>query len=190
MIPIMDQAYQYFCAVFTNALIADNIIIAKQNQIALDCFNPINSPIFEFNNVYSLGGFSYGPGCGLQDPIKGTISLDPQFVNPTVGNYRLSLGSPSIDTGTNDIHGLRIADFDANPRIADGDGGGGPIIDMGALEFGDGMPPTINAISATPNTLIQANHQMVPVAINVSASDNSDPVVFCRIISGKAVMSR
>jgi hypothetical protein len=95
------------------------------------------------------------------------------------------LGSPSIDTGTNDIHGLPIADIDANPRIADGDGVGGPIIAMAALEFGDSMPPTINAISATPNTLIQANHQMVPVAINVSASDNSDPVVVCRIISVK-----
>ena len=173
----------FFAPVLTNALIANNIIIAKQNQIALDCFNPINSPIFEFNNVYSSGGFSYGPGCGVQDPIKGSISLDPQFVNPTVGNYRLSLGSPSIDTGTNDIHGLPIADIDANPRIVDGDGAGGPIIDMGAFEFGDSMPPTINAISATPNTLIQANHQMVPVVINISASDDSDPVVLCRIIS-------
>ena len=54
---------------------------------------------------------------------------------------------------------------------------------MGAFEFGDSMPPTINAISATPNTLIQANHQMVSVVINVSAADNSDPVVLCRIIS-------
>jgi hypothetical protein len=173
----------FFAPVLTNALIANNIIIAKQNQIALDCFNPINSPIFLFNNVYSPGGFSYGPQCGVQDPIKGSISLDPQFVNPTVGNYRLSLGSPSIDTGTNDIHGLPIADFNANPRIVDGDGVGGPIIDMGAYEFGDSTPPTINTISATPNTLIQANHQMVPVVINISASDDSDPVVLCRIIS-------
>jgi len=93
------------------------------------------------------------------------------------------LGSPSIDTGTNDIHGLPIADFDANPRIADGDGVGGPIIDMGAFEFGDSIPPTINAISATPNTLIQANHQMVPVVINISASDDSESVALCRIIS-------
>lgn len=173
----------FFAPVLSNALIANNIIVAKQNQIALDCFNPINSPIFEFNNVYSPGGFTYGPGCGVQDPIKGSISLDPQFINPTVGNYRLSLGSPSIDTGTNDLHGLPIADFDANARIVDGDGVGGAIIDMGAFEFGDSMPPTINAISATPNTLIQANHQMVSVVINVSAADNSDPVVLCRIIS-------
>jgi len=93
------------------------------------------------------------------------------------------LGSPSIDTGTNDLHGLPIADFDANARIVHGDGVGGAIIDMGAFEFRDSMPPTISAISATPNTLIQANHQMVSVVINVSAADNSDPVVLCRIIS-------
>ena len=54
---------------------------------------------------------------------------------------------------------------------------------MGAFEFGDSLPPVIAAVTATPNSLLQANHQMVPINIGVSASDNSGQAVTCRVVS-------
>ena len=74
-------------------------------------------------------------------------------------------------------------DFDGSPRISDGDSNGVAVIDMGAFEFGDTVPPTITSVTATPDVLLQANHQMVPVGVRVSASDNSGQPVVCRIIS-------
>jgi hypothetical protein len=167
-----------------NALIANNIIIAKQNQVSVDCFSSSTAAvlILRFNNIFSPQGFAYGPRC---DPsqIETGISADPQFVNPSAGDFRLMLGSPSIDSGTNDVHGLPDTDFDDNPRILDGDGNSSVVIDMGAFEFGDSIPPVIGSVTATPQALLQANHQMVPVNISVSASDNSGQAVACQIIS-------
>jgi hypothetical protein len=47
----------------------------------------------------------------------------------------------------------------------------------------DGTPPLIVSAAATPSTLLQANHQMVPVTVAVSATDNCDPSTTCRIVS-------
>jgi hypothetical protein len=47
----------------------------------------------------------------------------------------------------------------------------------------DLTPPAITAATASPAVLIQANHQMVPVTVAVSATDNCDRSVTCRIVS-------
>ncbi len=181
--PDASEVILLFQALVDNALIANNIIAAKQNPITLDCSNPLPQSIFIANDVFNLQGVPYGPGCGVQSGIRGSISLDPLFVDDTAGSFRLKLGSPAIDVGTNAISHLPAADLDGNPRIADGDSNGTAVIDMGAFEFGDSLAPVITAVTASPNTLVQANHQMVPIHIGVSASDNSGQAVTCRIVS-------
>ena len=59
----------------------------------------------------------------------GNISADPQFTDPTLGEYRLKAGSPCIDAG--DDSSVQGGDTDANgmPRIF------ATHVDMGAYEF-------------------------------------------------------
>jgi len=42
-------------------------------------------------------------------------------------------------------------------------------------------PPTISALTATPNVLWPANKRMVPVTIGVTVADDSDPAPVCQI---------
>ena len=59
------------------------------------------------------------------------IGNDPQFVNMTEYNYRLSAGSPCINFGNNDFV-QDSSDLDGNPRIVNG------TVDIGAFEYQDG----------------------------------------------------
>lgn len=68
----------------------------------------------------------------------GNISEPPMFVggNGNRSNYRLSAGSPCIDTGTEfPLRDWPIRDFDGNARVA------GDRVDMGCYEF-DSTPDT------------------------------------------------
>jgi len=82
-------------------------------------------------------------------PGEGNLDADPLFVNPVLGNFRLSEGSPAIDTGLNSAVPLDDADLDADlitaetvPYDFDGEarmmsvGGctGVVTVDMGAFE--------------------------------------------------------
>jgi len=51
------------------------------------------------------------------------------------------------------------------------------------LTVADTTAPTINSVTASPNVLSQPNHQMVPVVVYVSATDNCDPAPVCQIVS-------
>jgi hypothetical protein len=97
----------------------------------------------------SDAGFS-GPGRVVTDhtdhrPVDGhavgpgDLHVDPGFA---AGSARLAAGSPLVDAGAGDPLALDAwpEDRDALPRIADGDGEGALVRDMGAFEF---APPAI-----------------------------------------------
>ena len=115
----------------------NNIIIATPGQTAVFCgdFNDLNAPIFHFNNVFSPAGAAYGGICADQTGMNGNISVDPLFISPIQDDYRLQEGSLVIDAGDNMAPGLPATDIEGNERIADGDGDGVAVVDMGADEL-------------------------------------------------------
>ncbi|MFC2080423.1 T9SS type A sorting domain-containing protein [Bacteroidota bacterium] len=81
-------------------------------------------------NSYS-GIFSPQPG-------NGEIQRDPIYVNPEIGDIRLSAISPCINAGNPDITDidLMLIDMAGNPRIF------GDTIDIGSLEYQGYLLPT------------------------------------------------
>lgn len=75
------------------------------------------------------------------------LFVNPGFVNPTGGDYRLKYTSPCIDAGhnRNNFYNPGYTDLDGNPRVVDGDVSGTAVVDMGAFEYqatdtdGDGL---------------------------------------------------
>lgn len=150
--------------------LVNNIIIAKRKQTAIFCENirPTNPPpIFEFNDVFSAEGTTYGGQCIDQTGINGNISVDPLFVDPTSGDFHLQTGSPAIDAGDSSVPELPPTDLDENVRIQDGNGDGVAVVDMGAFEFGR-LAISVNIDikpGSDPNAINPANRGLIPVAI-------------------------
>ncbi len=64
---------------------------------------------------------------------QGNIDEDPIFMDTTADDYSLAMGSPCIDSGTD--NGAPDHDLAGTERPLDGDGDGEKTTDMGAYEF-------------------------------------------------------
>jgi hypothetical protein len=117
-------------ATFTN-----NIVVAFQGQNAITCNTNYSSisPVFSYNDSYSAGGGAWSGPCDTSSN-PGNISADPLFLSAPNNDFHLALGSPAIDAGNNTAAGLPSTDYDNNPRIADGNGDGVSVVDLGAYE--------------------------------------------------------
>jgi Right handed beta helix region/Domain of Unknown Function (DUF1080) len=87
-----------------------NNIVVQNGRIGLKNFANIPS---DFNNLFAngtTGDKNYDDLPPHEDPGPNTISANPLFVNPAAWDYRLQVGSPSINTG------------DPDPQFSDPDG--------------------------------------------------------------------
>jgi len=77
--------------------------------------------------------------CDIQGGYQGegNINADPLFVDPENNDFHLKETSPCIDTGNNNVPGIPTTDFEADPRICDGNSDGTATVDMGADEYTD-----------------------------------------------------
>ncbi len=98
----------------TNSVMWNNALNLQADPTCPSCFDVTYSDI--------EGGWSG----------TGNIDADPMFVDPAGNDFRLSLGSPCIDTGTDT--GAPDHDLILNTRPLDGDGDGTATTDMGAYE--------------------------------------------------------
>lgn len=109
------------CTRVSSTTITNNVITNNGSGISGGV-----TPIIRYNNVWN--NLENYQGITDQTAINGNISIDPLFMNPANGNYRLRSDSPAKDAGTN--VGIPYA---------------GSAPDMGAFEYnGTG---TIQAIS-------------------------------------------
>lgn len=95
----------------------NNIMSATPGESASSSLNSTNV-VFDHNLLFNASGYDL---IGEND----LIGVDPQFSNPTSGNFALSPYSPAIDKG---ISGLTNRDILGNPRPI------GYGIDLGAFE--------------------------------------------------------
>lgn len=118
--------------VFVNNTIAFNgeygILNGYPNQIINTIVWGHTSDLNALIEVVSYSDISQGPYVGQNN----NVSINPVFINPTQGDYRLSIDSPLIDLGFNDVPNLPGTDFEGDERIFGG------AIDIGADEVGSG----------------------------------------------------
>jgi hypothetical protein len=91
--------------------------------------NSVPSPVNLFHNDFDQG--PTGTYIKIPFPIDASNlnNVDPLFVSPGSGDYRLQGQSPVINQGDNAAPSLPPTDKAGNPRIIHG------VVDMGALEY-------------------------------------------------------
>ena len=120
--------------------------------------NPTITNSILWSNIATTSPQLYGGMTVTYSTIQGSwsgtgnIDADPNFVNATAGNLRLSCVSPCIDAGNNSAVPISITnDLNGWSRFIDDlcteDSGSGtaPIVDMGAYEF---LPADIDGSGA------------------------------------------
>jgi hypothetical protein len=89
---------------------------------------------------------------GVGDVVSGAGNVDvaPGFVDAAAGDFRLAATSPLVDAG-NPAAGGPSLDLAKLPRVADGDGNGSAVRDMGAYERA--APPPVPDTTAPQTTI-------------------------------------
>jgi hypothetical protein len=137
---------------FTNSTIASNAFtngLIEYLFLPSESVGQISAPNSIFHNNNNKP-FRYHRGAQWAGPVpnlSSTFTSNPSFVNlqsvaaaPTaLGDYRLTPGSPAINTGLNISYNIAVFpdyDLDRNTRF-------NGVIDYGAYEFGAGMVPVL-----------------------------------------------
>jgi len=125
------------CASDSDKVILNNCIIWN-NHTGVNMGDGISHQVttIELNSCVFDNGANFFGGSGTRI-INSCITLDPQFENVAIGNYRLQSTSPCIDAGDNALVPMAITtDPDGNQRIVDGVAPwDGPKVDIGAYEY-------------------------------------------------------
>jgi centrosomal CEP192-like protein len=163
----------------------NNIVVAVPGQNAITCDNSYSSvsPVFSHNDAYSFRGAGFTGWC-IASPNSGNFSSDPIFLNSDNNDFHLSQSSPAIDAGDNAAPNLPSADFDGNPRVADGNGDGVAVIDLGAYEVVNTSAANLSPISLSFNPQgVGTTSPAQPVLLSSSGS-TSFQITSIQISSG------
>ncbi|MBD2212802.1 right-handed parallel beta-helix repeat-containing protein [Nostoc linckia FACHB-104] len=106
----------------------NNIMYSRKDGNANQVYNAKNTQ-FDYNVIYNSSKFT-------SSLTHNIIGKNPLLSDPSKGNFTLRSGSSAIDTGTKAFSGINAPNIDLQGlmRPQDGDGRGGAIVDIGALE--------------------------------------------------------
>lgn len=116
-----------------HARIINNLVLAPAGMSAIECgdFGDLAPPIVRHNNALSdVEAYAGLCAIAMTGGRDGNRSQTPLFA---AGSWRLAPGSPGIDAGDGLALRERL-DLDGRARVADGDGDGSAVVDIGALE--------------------------------------------------------
>jgi hypothetical protein len=121
----------YNCTVFNNASddpTSGGGLYSCTNINGISWSNNPAAPLEMYPDAWKDYGTTESYSCGVGYTGTGSITNDPLLD----ANYRLSAGSPCINTGTNGAWTTGARDLDGNQRIWPRGG----TVDMGAYEYG------------------------------------------------------
>ncbi len=95
-----------------------------------DPYFPVIYPVEIFYNDFDQSAEGFYAESPIDIDPSNLDNVDPLFVDPENGDYRLSADSPCINVGDNNAPGLPKTDIVGNARVFDG------IVDLGAYEYG------------------------------------------------------
>jgi len=124
----------------------NSIIYYNSNGIYADCYQ------CTLTNCCTPLGF------GVFTLPVNSVSNAPSFLDAAHGNYRLQIGSPGVDGGTN-IYVAGTTDLDGNPRIVNG------TVDMGAYENQNTGP--VHYVKMTNGTPVAPYTNWLTAATNI-----------------------
>jgi hypothetical protein len=158
--------------VFINNIISGSTAYPAVNCSWFSAPSEANQPTFQNNILYNAGGPFFGSYCVDVSDEYNNIASDPQFVDPSTGDYHLKRTSPAIDSGQNSVQQTFMTltgqafskDFDGNPRVQDATGKG-CIIDMGAYEY----PGTLSNCSTSETLTSSLNPATVEQSVTFTA---------------------
>jgi predicted outer membrane repeat protein len=120
-------------------------------------------------NITTDGSGYYYTDCCIQNVPGGTgnITTEPRFADTVAGDYRLTYGSPCVDSGA-DLSGLFSVDLLGVSRPIDGNMDEIPAYDMGAFEYD---PATMDSDA---DTILDADEVNVYGSNPLSADSDGD----------------
>lgn len=111
-------------------------VFAHGGSTQINCIAYYNMSLDAGSNIFSAGSATtilHTCSPDLTPGVDGNTTNAPMFADPAANDYRLLLGSPCIDAGTN--LATVSDDLDGIPRPLDGDNDGFLFVDMGPYEF-------------------------------------------------------
>jgi len=115
--------------------VVNNIFMTRRGEaVACEDLRSTEPPQLRYNDIKSHLGPETSGSCSAAVGVDGNISRLPGFVDVVGRDLRLGPGSPLVDAGTTTGVTLPPLDRFGLERVADGDGDGAIVVDMGAHE--------------------------------------------------------
>lgn len=159
----------------SNTQVLNNIIYAKKDGDSLVVTYSSKETTADHNLIYNTDQYS-------KTGTNFILGKDPLFVNAANNDFRLKLGSPAIDTGSNAYNSI------TKNIPLDGDGNGSAVIDMGAYEAPRSFIPTPE-IQVLDGTVDIADDSTTPINFGDTTVGNTLTKTFTIKNTGLATLN-